>query len=389
MGTIIAKRGALEQALKAIKPAINKKASVPILRGCFICITKEMVFVYGTDLEIAIRSIIDINGYELEDDMKIVVEYERLLNTIKALKTDKVEITSEGNKVIINHAITLDTFSVDDYPVIRDFYVFEAIMVNRQEFLNAYDIIKDTIKVKTGIGLGDNILLNVKDDQLIACNGYYMGISKFQTRRVNDDKIPYIVKLNKKVFDTIRLVKNKSIIIGFRSMEQKDKESPYWEGNVIIKNGDVKLNYMARHIDYPDYNKIITEKTAQDVNCIIPRKNVEALISALDVLSIQADEYTRKVNLKIWDGILGITVPDGDTMYISIETDGEVSSLVNIDYFKTIISLNALVNIDYFKTIIKSLNAGDIRLTINPDEYHKFINVQDDNTYWLLAGLGN
>ena len=110
-------------ALKAIKPAIAPRATLPILSAvAFEVLTPDFIAVRATNLDITLR--VNVPNQDPKNtayDGHVVILYASLMKVIDSKKSDTIEISAADNfKARVtqgNRSVTVDTLAYEDVPV--------------------------------------------------------------------------------------------------------------------------------------------------------------------------------------------------------------------------------------------------------------------------------
>lgn len=108
----------LQQALELVGRVSTKHVTLPVLQCVLISITKGVVTLKATNLEIGVEA--TINGVS-EEDVTIAVPAATLLQTISLLNDSKVSLSQEGDVLVVEGSkakTNIKTYAFDEFPTI-------------------------------------------------------------------------------------------------------------------------------------------------------------------------------------------------------------------------------------------------------------------------------
>ncbi len=140
---LVCNKSELYEALVSVSKAVADKSSIPALEGVKLSIDNTTMYLTGYDLEIGIKTAINIASQDKGD---IIVNSRLFADIVKRMPTEEISIEiAENLAVTIVGGITeytISAMSADEYPVIPEFFDDARVTVSQAVLKN---IINQTI----------------------------------------------------------------------------------------------------------------------------------------------------------------------------------------------------------------------------------------------------
>jgi DNA polymerase III subunit beta len=351
----------LLNGIQIVQNAITQKSSLPILSNVLLEVERNKLRLTATDLDIGICSTIPVT---VEQEGSITVPAKKFFDIIKALPdTSEISISMKKNNFISIKSgkalFKIIGLPKEEFPRLPEFHDKDSIIIEQKvlkEMMNLTDFAiskDDTRYVLNGV------LFNTKGDKvsIVATDG----------RR--------LAAINK-TLDKKTLV-DREVIIPTKTV-QEVKRMLQDEGDITIKFGDNQILFsftdsfiLSRLIEgeYPNYNKVIPEKSPKEV--IVSR---EEFLSAAKRASIFTDQDSMAIKLSIKKKKMTISK---NTPYL-----GEAKEELDVSYNGDDIDIG--FNPRYLIDVLKSLSDDDIIFEVNDSSKPGVLRKGEEYTYVVL-----
>lgn len=292
----------LEKLLTKIIPAVPTRTPMPILENFLFEIKDGLLTIYATDLEISLKSSINI---VTEENMNIVVPAKLLFDVVKSFgdTTINFDISENGrlNLKTDNGQYTLSYLDSDEYPEIPSFpekvedESLAEISINGLELKNAFE--------KTSFAMS-------KEEMRPAMMGTLFEFSEDGLRFVATDGHRLVNLLNKKIQSGIEdqyIVPEKAITVLQKVLDEKDVKLYLSKTHISFKLNDIELITRLIGQKYPDYRSVIPLENEYEMK--LKTKEVHDTIKRMMLFSTSS---TRRVKFSITKSNLEISAEDLD-----------------------------------------------------------------------------
>lgn len=342
-------KNAFNAYLADVSRAIPAKATIPILTGLKITVTKEGVTLIGSDSEISIESFLSIEdeslGLSIEEEGSIVVTARLFNDIIRKLPTSEVTIESNEQFVVTlksgQAVFSLNGTDGSQYPKLPEIESDRQIILPTVLFK---ELINQTIfsasnqesrPVLTGVHL------SMKE-------GYMLGVAT-DSHRLSQRQIPLEMNASQENLDSITIPK-KTLTELVRIVEDDQNiEMIITSQQVIFLIDNLIIYSRLLEGNYPETSRLIPESH----NTVLTL-NSEEFMQAIDRASLMSHQgknnvvqlaiHSDKVELSVQGSNLGSANEEIATKSI----EGE--------------ELKISFNPDYMKEALRSFNAVDIQI---------------------------
>ncbi|RUM61016.1 MAG: DNA polymerase III subunit beta [Persephonella sp.] len=172
----------LENLLKKVISATEKKSALPILSNFLVEATENKLTVQGTDLEVHVSA---STIADVEEEGKVCVNAKKLTDISKLLPSTEVNITTEDNKLKIKSGKTkysLPIFPIDEFPPLYPFPENISFSVDGDNLLKAINkTIYATSKEESRFAL-QGVLFKSNGNQIdvVATDGHRLALYKIE-----------------------------------------------------------------------------------------------------------------------------------------------------------------------------------------------------------------
>jgi len=286
-----------EKLLSKVFPAIPAKTPMAILQNFLFDIKDGLLTVYATDMEIAIKSHLNIAS---ERNKQFIVPGKLLYETVRALPDTIITFSLEENsqlKLTTDRGIyNLSYFETKDYPGIPEIPIDKEISIPSDDLKRAIE--------KTSFAVSD-------EDMRPAMTGILLDFADDGLRFVATDG-HRLVKYVKKTYQTdLRqqyIIPKKAIHILSKFLSDGEIKVNLTKSHASFKLSD--LEFVTRLIGekYPNYNSVIPLENEN----ILTIKRAD-LISSIRRMMVFAGEDNKQVRLSIEPNALRISTENIDT----------------------------------------------------------------------------
>jgi len=319
---ISTRKDILESILINAQAFLERKDPTNITSHIYIDASSDVVTIKATDSEIGLQ--VTSDQFNVQETGIITVNGKKLLDIIRSLKDDLIELFLEDSNIIIKQKSTkfkLPTFNHQEYPT------FPTIENKGQISLDSIELIKSLKKIIPAIDIN-----NPKYE----LNGALIDIKSNKTLFVGTDtRRLAIVELNNKSNEELSLIIPKKAIIEIQKLFLDKIDIYYDENHIIIKNEQFYLYSRLINGKFPDYQRIIPASTKHSLS--IPKKD---LLEAMKVISIISQEIkvTLEKNLITLESINNDIQEAKTTIETDVAIDDKFSFAVNSKYLFDFIS---------------------------------------------------
>lgn len=306
-------RNPLLEALSKAQSVVEKKNTVPILSNILFSVEQDFLSIQATDLEVGIKIKLPIKTKETG---KITLSAKSLLDIVKALPQENVEITKKDNEWVEilcgKSKFKVVSLSATEYPSLP---VFEE-----KKYADArIDSLKEMID-RTGFAVST-------DATRYLMNGVYLESLEKNIMRMTATDGHRLAFMDQEIFSKIPEMK-RGVIIPRKGLTELRKFLDEGEDTVGIS---LERGYLFAQINDSYLFIRLIEGEYPDYRLVIP-KSVEKIIkiektkfySALNRVSLLAHEKSKAVKFTIQNGLL--------TIYSSNPDLGEAKEELDIEY---------------------------------------------------------
>jgi DNA polymerase-3 subunit beta len=314
----------LEHALNIVDKAISPNNTLPVLNNILLKAEGKKLFLFSTNLEIAISCYIDA---DVRGEGAITVPAKLLTNYISLLNSEKVELNmTEGVTLSITSASSstkIKCISADEFPLkIDEFY--EAI--NETVFAASLNTSRPVLSGVLMIASGEEI-------KLVATDSYRLAEKKMKALKKTTEDVSCIIPA--KTMIELGKIISKS--------DEKEVKVNISNNQILFTSDGIELISRLIEGKFPDYEKIIPKETKSKFEV-----SVEDLSLVLKRVSLFARENNNSIKLSVTN--------DGKLVISSDETkvgEEKAEVLVKLEGENNKISLNSQYLLDVLTYINK------------------------------------
>ncbi|MFT5452434.1 MAG: DNA polymerase-3 subunit beta [Gammaproteobacteria bacterium] len=361
----IIKRDVLLDALQNVIGAVERRQTLPILGNILFRVTKGVLFLTATDLEI--EMICKVHTDQIED-FQTTIPARKLFDICKALPdSSDITMTVEENKVFIisgRSRFTLATLPAKDFPGLDD---IEA----QHEFSIPQNALKSLID-KTSFAMAqqdvryylNGILVELSTGliKLVATDGHRLALSEF--------KVDIELVVDKQI-----IIPRKGVMELARLLDATDTPVKLTLSQNHIKVETEKLSFTSKLIDgkFPDYNRVIPV----DGNKLMT-VNRDLLKRAMSRISILSNEKYRGIRLTLTKGNLAIQANNPD--------QEEAEEELEVNYDETEIEIG--FNVTYIIDVLNVLSSEEVQVKLKDSNSSCIISdVSDPSSLYVVMPM--
>jgi len=236
----------LEKLLSKVIPAVPTRTPMAILENFLFEIDKGKLTVYSTDLEISLRSSIQITA---EDNIKIVVPAHLLYDVVRTLSDTEIKFNTETNSKLKltteNGTYSIGFSSPDEFPPIPEITAEDKIKISGKELKKAIDLISFAMS---------------KEDMRPAMTGSLFEFTEEGINFVATDGHRLVKYTNKKIKKTNEeqfIIPERAINVLSKLLTENDINATFSKTNVSFTIGEVVFISRLIAEKYPAYNSVI------------------------------------------------------------------------------------------------------------------------------------
>ena len=331
---ISSRKDILESILINAQAFLERKDPTNITSHIYIDASSDGVTFKATDTEIGLM--VNSDQFNIQEAGIVTVNGKKLLDIVRSLKDDTIEIHTEDNNIIIKQKSTkfkLPTFNHQEYPT------FPTIDNKAQITLDSIDLIKSLKKIIPAIDVN-----NPKYE----LNGALIDIKQDETRFVGTDtKRLAVVTIKNSSDKELALIIPKKAIIEIQKLFLDKIDIYYDDTYIIIKNEQYFLFSRLINGKFPDYQRIIPKSTKYQLT--IPKKE---LLEAMRVVTI----ISQEVKITFEDNLITIESLNNDTQ----EAKTTIETPIKIDN-----SYSLAVNSKFLLDFISQIDTNDFIMELN------------------------
>jgi DNA polymerase III subunit beta len=286
----------LEKLLAKVIPAVPARTPMPVLENFLFEIKDGLLTVYATDLEISLKSSINVDASE---NLKIVIPAKLFFDILRALKETQLNIEVEKNsklKITAENGVYYIGYSpADDFPVIPAVAKSKELTISGMDLKKAID--------QTSFAMS-------KEDMRPAMTGTLLEFSEDGLRFVTTDGHRLVKFLTK----GLATGEEQQYIIPERAISVLSK---------ILDQGEIKINLSKTHAsfifeDMEFISRLIGEKYPS-YNSVIPLENenllkvkTDELHAAVRRMMLFSSSNSKQVKFSLKENGLEVSAEDID-----------------------------------------------------------------------------
>lgn len=286
----------LEKLLSRIIPAVPSRTPMPVLENFLFDIHDGQMTVSATDLEIALRSSINITA---DENIKMVIPAKLLFDIIKSLKDTQIHFQAESNAKLKlttdNGVYNISYSSPEDFPDIPAVARDKEVAISGTDLKRAID--------QTAFAMS-------KEDMRPAMTGTLLEFSDEGLKFVTTDGhrlVKYIYKTIKKENFDQYIIPERAISVLSKLTGESDVKIYLSKTNISFQLGD--LEFITRLIGekYPAYNSVIPLENEN----LLTIKTAE-LLATIKRMMLFSSSNMKQVKFAISNNDLEVSAEDID-----------------------------------------------------------------------------
>ena len=313
---ISTRKDVLESILINAQAFLERKDPTNITSHIYLNAELDIITIKATDSEIGLE--VKSNQFTVEEIGTVTVNGKKLLDIVRSLKEDTIELHTEDNNIVIKQKSTkfkLPTFNYQEYPT------FPNIENKGQITLDSMQLIKSLKKIIPAIDIN-----NPKYE----LNGALIDFKQNQTKFVGTDtRRLAIVELDNPSNDELSLIIPKKAIIEIQKLFLDKIDIYYDENHIIVKNDQFFLYSRLINGKFPDYQRIIPSSTKHSL--LIPKKEILEAMKIITIIS-QEIKITFENNLITLESLNNDTQEAKTTIDTPISMENSFTLAVNSKY---------------------------------------------------------
>jgi DNA polymerase-3 subunit beta len=286
----------LEKLLAKIIPAVPSRTPMPILENFLFDIKDGLLNVCATDLEIALRSSINVAA---DENMKMIVPARLLYDIIRSLNDTQIHFETEPNMKLKltteNGVYNLSYSSPEDFPAIPIVAEEKQIVFSGNDLKKAIDL--------TSFAMS-------REDMRPAMTGTLLEFSTEGLRFVATDGHRLVKYVNKDIKTEIEeqyVIPERAISVLTKLVGETDVKFCLSKTNISFQMGN--LEFISRLIGekYPAYNSVIPMENEN-----LLKVRTTDLLSTIKRMGLFSTSSSKQVKFSLNKNILEVSAEDID-----------------------------------------------------------------------------
>ncbi len=287
----------LEKLLSKIIPAVPARTPMPILENFLFEIKDGVLTVYATDLEIALKSSINVAS---DENITMVIPARLLFDIIRSLPETQIQFETLSNQKIKlttdNGVYTISYSSHEDFPSIP------VVSKEKEITINGTDLKKSIEKTSFAMS---------KEDMRPAMTGTLLEFSQDGLRFITTDGHRLVKYVNKTIQSSAEeqyIVPERAISVLSKLLSETDVKIHLSKTNISFHIGE--LEFISRLIGekYPAYNSVIPMENEN----VLKVKTAD-LLSTVKRMMLFSTSNSKQVKFSINENNLEISAEDIDS----------------------------------------------------------------------------
>ena len=346
-------------ALQSVAGIVERRHTLPVLANVLIRKTAGEVQLTTSDLEIQIRTQVDLGGEDAA--FATTVGARKLIDILRTLPSDQlVSLESAQNKLILKGGkskFTLQTLPAEDFPLVQEAPSFgPAFSVPQKTLKSLLNQVSFSMAVHDIRYYLNGILFVAEGTKLslVATDGHRLAFASAEL----DVEVPKqeVILPRKTVLELQRLLSDKdgAIELQFAANQARFR----FEG----------MEFVTKLVEgkFPDYNRVIPRNHP---NIVILGRS--ALLAALQRTAIMTSEKFKGVRLNLERGSLRVAANNAD--------QEEAVDELDIQYDGSAIEIG--FNVSYLIDALSNMSQDMIRLELNDGNSSALLTIPDNEHF--------
>ncbi len=286
----------LEKLLSKIIPAVPSRTPMPILENFLFEIKDGLLTVCATDLEISLRSSINVSA---DENKKMVIPARLLYDIIRSLGDTQIHFETETNskiKILTDNGVyNIGYYSPEDFPAIPNVSGEFEIIINGSDLKKAID--------QTAFAMS-------KEDMRPAMTGTLFEFTNEGLRFVTTDGhrlVKFIYKEIKTNKDEQYVVPERAISVLSKILNENDVKIFLSKTNISFQTNDMEFITRLIGEKYPSYSSVIP---IENENILKVKTN--DLLSSIRRMLLFSASNSKQVKFSINKNLLEVSAEDID-----------------------------------------------------------------------------
>ena len=346
-------------ALQSVAGIVERRHTLPVLANVLIRKTAGEVQLTTSDLEIQIRTQVDLGGEDAA--FATTVGARKLIDILRTLPSDQlVSLESAQNKLILKGGkskFTLQTLPAEDFPLVQEAPSFgPAFSVPQKTLKSLLNQVSFSMAVHDIRYYLNGILFVAEGKKLslVATDGHRLAFASAEL----DVEVPKqeVILPRKTVLELQRLLSDKdgAIELQFAANQARFR----FEG----------MEFVTKLVEgkFPDYNRVIPRNHP---NIVILGRT--ALLAALQRAAIMTSEKFKGVRLNLERGSLRVAANNAD--------QEEAVDELDIQYDGSAIEIG--FNVSYLIDALSNMSQDMVRLELNDGNSSALLTIPDNEHF--------
>ncbi|MDD2730081.1 DNA polymerase III subunit beta [Malikia sp.] len=346
-------------ALQSVAGIVERRHTLPVLANVLIRKTAGEVQLTTSDLEIQIRTQVDLGGDDAA--FSTTVGARKLIDILRTLPSDQqVSLESAQNKLILKGGkskFTLQTLPAEDFPLVQEAPSFgPAFSVPQKTLKSLLNQVSFSMAVHDIRYYLNGILFVAEGTKLslVATDGHRLAFASAEL----DVEVPKqeVILPRKTVLELQRLLSDKdgAIELQFAANQARFR----FEG----------MEFVTKLVEgkFPDYNRVIPRNHP---NILFLGRG--ALLAALQRAAIMTSEKFKGVRLNLESGSLRVAANNAD--------QEEAVDELDIEYDGPAIEIG--FNVSYLIDALSNMSQDMIRLELNDGNSSALLTIPDNEHF--------
>ena len=286
----------LEKLLSKIIPAVPTRTPMPILENFLFELKNGQLIVHATDLEISLRSSINVTANE---DISIVIPARLIYDILRSMDDIQINFSVEGNSKLVlstdNGVYNISYSQSEDFPDIPSISKSKEIVINGKDLKNAID--------QTSFAMS-------KEDMRPAMTGTLLEFTSEGLRFVTTDGhrlVRLIYKNIKTGTDEQYILPERAITVLSKLLSETDIKIYLGKSHMSFIIGDVEFSTRLIAEKYPAYSSVIPLENEN-----ILKINRHSLHSTIRRMLLFSSSSSKQVKFSISQNNVVVSAEDID-----------------------------------------------------------------------------
>lgn len=348
---------ALLKPLQAVAGVVEKRQTMPVLSNVLMVVSNGQLSLTGTDTELELLARLPVADGSM--DGEITVPARKLLDIVRSLNTDKIDVQKDGDKIVVKAGrsrFSLATLPANEFPSIErsepdfSFTVQQAdlrTLIDRVGFAMAQQDVRQYL---------NGMLFEVREGLLraVATDGHRLAMADMQALTNVSDVSQSIVP-RKAVVELAKLFADaeSEVVLSF---------SPH---HVRAESAD--LVFISRLLDgrFPEYERVLPK--GGDKTVIADR---ETLKSGFGRASILCNEKFGGIRMDLQS--------DSMTVFANNQEQEEAEEQLSVEYTGDRLEIG--FNVTYLLDVLNVLRSDNVRFILGDSNSSALVQDPEDES---------